>query len=138
MNTPFWQFFVPFILKNLWYLPVWRHASCTQWGEGATTTFYTERIPSKVQPLTSLYTCTTFEKKKRKKKTFILTQHTTYVIKTNIKYKLLGSCVKNKEIYQQKKIKTANIIYVPNSRNGTETEMPSLALGICESHQSYF
>ena len=24
------------------------------------------------------------------------------------------------------------------SHNGTETEMPSLALGICEFHQSYF
>ena len=48
-----------------------------------------------------------------------MTQHTTYVIKTNIKYKLLGSCVKHKEIYQQKKVNKANIIYVHNSHNGT-------------------
>ena len=28
--------------------------------------------------------------------------------------------------------------YVHNSHNGTETETPNLALGICEFHQSYF
>ena len=30
------------------------------------------------------------------------------------------------------------VIHVPKSHNWTETEKPSLALGICEFHQSYF